>query len=382
MGARRKALVLFGVASGAALLYAFMRGVGLKRMAERLSLQVVPNLAQIRIDGQFIYLPLEVKVDNRSLEAVPLRINSVKLRDGDRELADVSASTGAKVYPLRGYASTRIPMTVEIPLLGNLMLSTITGIIGAAQRAISAGRARGAKQGFLELLGDSRARIEAWVNRLEAVVSLEVDSIALRVPLRLGGSAKGVEVQDGRATVGGLGLAARTDRPVSPLADYVHLIPPASLLKRTDPEVLYGTTGETALLIRDLAKKYKWHTTRLAKRLRGRDLNETLGNIYRFVYTHVGYEKDSPTREEVRLPLRTLYDQKGDCDCYATLIASMLENLGIKYKVRLAGYHNRDYFQHVYIVVPTRAVARGYYVVDPVVEGYNNEEPYTMIKDY
>lgn len=382
MGAKGKAVAMFGIATGAALLYAFMRGVGLKHMAERISVQIVPNLAQIRIDGQFIYLPVEVKVDNRSREVVPLRVNSVKLKDGNSEIADVAASTGAKVYQLRGYSSTRVPMTVEIPMLGKLMFSTITGVIGAAQKAIAAGRAKGAKNGFVELLGDSKAQIVAWVNRLSAVVSIEADSIALSVPLELGGGSKEVNVTNGKATVDGLGLAARTDRPIAPLADYVHLIPPASLLKRTDPEVLYGTTGETAVLIRDLAKKYKWHTTKLAKRLRGKDLNETLGNIYRFIYTHIAYEKDSPTREEVRLPLRTLYDQRGDCDCYATLIASMLENLGIKYKVRLAGYHDRDYFQHVYIVVPTRQNARGYYVVDPVVEGYNNEEPYTMIKDY
>lgn len=382
MGARQKAFVMFGIASGAVILYSIMRGVGLKHMAERLSLQIIPNLAQIRIDGQFIYLPIEVKIDNRSREVVPLRVNSVKLKEGENEIADVAAHTGATVYNLRGYSSTKVPMTVEIPLLGRLMFSTIAGIIGAAQNAITVGRSKGAKSGFVELLGDSKAKISAWIGKLNAVVSIEADSIPLSVPLQLGGSSKEVNVRQGPRGVSGLGLAARTDRPIAPLADYVHLLPPASLLKRTDPEVLYGTTGETAVLIRDLARKYKWHTTKLAERLKGKNLNETLGNIYRFVYTHIGYQKDSPTREEVRLPLRTLYDQKGDCDCYSTLIASMLENLGIKYKVRLAGYHNRNYFQHVYIIVPTKEIARGYYVIDPVVEGYNNEEPYTMIKDY
>ena len=179
MGAKGKAVAMFGIATGAALLYAFMRGVGLKHMAERISVQIVPNLAQIRIDGQFLYLPIEVKVDNRSREVVPLRVNSVKLKDGNSEIADVAASTGAKVYQLRGYSSTRVPMTVEIPMLGKLMFSTITGIIGAAQKAIAAGRAKGAKNGFVELLGDSKAQIVAWVNRLSAVVSIEADSICL-----------------------------------------------------------------------------------------------------------------------------------------------------------------------------------------------------------
>ena len=67
--------------------------------------------------------------------------------------------------------------------------------------------------------------------------------------------------------------------------------------------------------------------------------------------------------EQVRRPLRTLYDQKGDCDCFATLIGSILENLGIKYKFRVAAYQRG--WQHDYVIVPYE---NGYYTVDPVLD--------------
>ena len=71
--------------------------------------------------------------------------------------------------------------------------------------------------------------------------------------------------------------------------------------------------------------------------------------------------------EQVRRPLRTLYDQKGDCDCYATLIGAMLKNMGIDFRFRIAAYSAGRY-QHVYVVVPSNDSPTGYYVVDPVLD--------------
>ena len=383
MGAKGKAVAMFGIATGAALLYAFMRGVGLKHMAERISVQIVPNLAQIRATWQRLVLPVDVRISNRSLEAVDVRVNSVKLLDGDSEIADIAANTGATVHTVRPYSDTTVSVDIEVPAFGTLTLSTATGITDVIQKAIAAGKGGGGfKDGFVEFLGAGKEKVTAWVQRLTAVVSIEAEGIPLSLPIKLGGETKHVTVENGKASVGSLGLVARTDRKIRPLSDYEHLIPSRRMLLRKDPVVLYGTTSETAVLIREMARQNSWHTKDLAESLAGRDVNATLRNIYNFVYSHVAYVRDSPSKEQVRTPLRTLYDQQGDCDCYATLIASMLENLGIKYRVRLAAYHDRDYFQHVYIVVPTRQNARGYYVVDPVVEGYNNEEPYTKIKDF
>ena len=84
-------------------------------------------------------------------------------------------------------------------------------------------------------------------------------------------------------------------------------------------------------------------------------------------------------QEQVRRPLRTLYDQKGDCDCYATLIGSMLYNLGIPFKFRIAEYANKGYYQHVYVIVP---YSGGYFTVDPVLDNFNQEKPTTNHKDF
>lgn len=116
--------------------------------------------------------------------------------------------------------------------------------------------------------------------------------------------------------------------------------------------------------MREVAERYKSDTATLAQRLNKDGLKETLQNIWNFVYTYIQYVPDSRVREQVRRPLRTLYDQQGDCDCYATLIASMLINLNIPYHFRIAAYSAGRY-QHVYVVVPHDG---GYYVVDPVLD--------------
>jgi hypothetical protein len=83
--------------------------------------------------------------------------------------------------------------------------------------------------------------------------------------------------------------------------------------------------------------------------------------------------------EQVRRPLRCLYDKKGDCDCYATLIGSMLENLNIPYKFRIAAYNGNENYQHVYVIVPN---GTGYYTCDPVVDRFNYEKPPSKTKDF
>ncbi|MBO4601579.1 MAG: hypothetical protein J5651_00270 [Salinivirgaceae bacterium] len=164
--------------------------------------------------------------------------------------------------------------------------------------------------------------------------------------------------------VNGLGLTASTVRNIRPISDYAAYIPPREALEQTDP-ILFenGDEHDTVALMRKVAVKYKSDTAKLAQWLKRPTLKETLQNIFDFVYTHVQYVKDNPMVEQVRRPLRALYDQKGDCDCFATLIGSILENLGIKYKFRVAAYQRG--WQHVYVIVPYE---NGYYTVDPVLD--------------
>jgi hypothetical protein len=96
--------------------------------------------------------------------------------------------------------------------------------------------------------------------------------------------------------------------------------------------------------------------------------------------TYVKYETDSAFTEQLRTPLRTLKDQKGDCDCMSILIGSILYNKNIPFCFRVSKYDvNRD-FSHVYVIVP-RGDA-GYYVMDTVIKTFDREKPFAGKEDF
>ena len=164
--------------------------------------------------------------------------------------------------------------------------------------------------------------------------------------------------------ISGLGLCAASLRKIGSINDYIAYLPSIDKLEHEDKIVkANGTVQDTAAIMHAVVDKYKDDTKQLANWLKRSNLKDTLQSIFNFVYGYIQYVPDSRVVEQVRRPLRTLYDQKGDCDCYATLIASILTNLGIDYEFRIAAYE-RDW-QHVYIIVPHSS---GYYVVDPVLD--------------
>ncbi len=122
-------------------------------------------------------------------------------------------------------------------------------------------------------------------------------------------------------------------------------------------------------------------TKQIAKILKGNTLHETCGNIWDFVYNHIQYAKDKDGVEQIRRPARSWHDRtRGvDCDCYTVFISSILSNLGIPHTYRITKYKNRDYFQHIYPIVPTKNGS--YITIDCVVNKYNYEEPFTEKKD-
>ena len=161
-----------------------------------------------------------------------------------------------------------------------------------------------------------------------------------------------------------MGLCAASLRKIGSINDYIAYLPSIDKLEHEDKIVkANGTVQDTAAIMHAVVDKYKDDTKQLANWLKRSNLKDTLQSIFNFVYGYIQYVPDSRVVEQVRRPLRTLYDQKGDCDCYATLIASILTNLGIDYEFRIAAYE-RDW-QHVYIIVPHSS---GYYVVDPVLD--------------
>ena len=121
-------------------------------------------------------------------------------------------------------------------------------------------------------------------------------------------------------------------------------------------------------------------TKQLAEQLKANSTYESCKNIWHFVYEHINYKKDATGYEQIRSPARAWHDRFTgvDCDCYSVFISSILSNLGIPHTLRITKYH-RDYFQHIYPVVPFQG---GYITMDCVTNQFNYEVPFSEKKDY
>ncbi|MBI4929300.1 MAG: hypothetical protein HY841_00940 [Bacteroidetes bacterium] len=173
-------------------------------------------------------------------------------------------------------------------------------------------------------------------------------------------------------------MEARVKRNIKSGEQYDPLFPVANL---TDEMVKKGAgVSDTVKFIPKVVSDTLPQTEKIAEMLRGSTIGETCKNIWHFVYDHVNYHKDDEGLEQIRSPARTWHDRfRGvDCDCYTVLISSILTNLKIPHRLRIARY-KQDYFQHIYPIVP-RASGK-YITIDCVVDHFNYEEPYTEIKD-
>ena len=159
--------------------------------------------------------------------------------------------------------------------------------------------------------------------------------------------------------------------------EYNHLFPVANLNEKTVKKG--ATVSDTVKFIPEVVHKTLSQTKSIAEKLCSSTVSETCRNIWHFVYNHIAYHKDAEGKEQIRSPARTWHDRSRgvDCDCYTVFISSILTNLKIPHRLRIAKY-KQDHFQHIYPVVP-----RGgrHITIDCVVEHFNYEEPYTEIKD-
>jgi hypothetical protein len=161
---------------------------------------------------------------------------------------------------------------------------------------------------------------------------------------------------------------------------------PTAQLKGTDPIVMDGSVFDTLRQMEKIVRRTLNQTAAISKELKSRSLQATLANIFEFIYTHIQYKLDLPIREQLREPARTWADRKSgvDCDCYSIFISSILTNLGIPHAFRMADYG--EGYQHVYVVVPKdgrkASLSTGnYYTVDPVLDRFNAEKPFTKKHD-
>lgn len=184
-----------------------------------------------------------------------------------------------------------------------------------------------------------------------------------------------------------LGLVATGRRSISPGTQYAKYFA-TSHLKGTDPVLMQnGSNHDTLARIDRIVNSTLSQTRGIANHLRGSSMAESLRNLWTFLYNHVQYKEDRPGVEQLRTPLRTWKDRTSgvDCDCFTIFIKSVLKHWDYPNASRMAGYSG-DY-QHVYVVVPKDGKRSSlekrsdYFVVDPVVDRFDYEVPFTKKSD-
>lgn len=294
-------------------------------------------------NGSKVRLPLAVDFENRSDEELTIGVSAVFVNYKGEKIAQ----------SVPGVSSVRIAKQGKSTLSGINVDVSLSSLISIAGQAISTKLSGG---DFSALTNDISVDLSIVIN----------NAIVVNVSKKLGEEGTVQTDKQTDKTLLGLGLVATKAREIRSIGDYIAYLPSKTELRYNDLVVVpNGGVRDTAELMHKVVRAYASDTAEIAKRLASNTLRDTLANIWKFVYTHIQYVRDSPLREQVRRPLRTLYDQKGDCDCYATLIGSILTNLNIPFKFRIAAYEAGRY-QHVYVVVPVDD--GGYYAVDPVMD--------------
>ncbi len=147
--------------------------------------------------------------------------------------------------------------------------------------------------------------------------------------------------------------------------------------------------SHTLKLIPQVVTETLGQTTGLAKSLRGASTLQTCRNTWEFCKRNFRYKQDEDGKEQVRSPRRSWHDRHTgiDCDCYSTLISSILTNRRIPHSLRVTKYGDPDNpslpasqipFSHIYIVAHDggRTVK-----IDPVTDFFDFEQPYLAKTD-
>lgn len=183
-----------------------------------------------------------------------------------------------------------------------------------------------------------------------------------------------------------LGLVADYKRKLKDGSRFDKLIP-----KSQGTYDIVTNNGNVQRTVRDMDKYCKEtleDTVQLAPMLKGKTFPETLKNVFEFWFNHCQYKLDKEGVEELRRPRRAWHDgqilarnpktepESGiDCDCFSISVGSCLMNLGINFKFRITKYNAG--WQHVYVIVPLPNDSKRYYVIDCVLNRFNEEKTYT-----
>lgn len=141
--------------------------------------------------------------------------------------------------------------------------------------------------------------------------------------------------------------------------------------------------SQTVNEMKKLIIKSARQTKALSQRLQGNNTYSTCGNIWNFLFNHFKYKEDDAGQEQLRTPALSWKIRRSrgiDCDDFSIFASTILYNLGIPHYLRIARYKGKDYFQHVYVVVPQ--TGKHYITVDGVLDQCDSEKETIETKDF
>lgn len=144
-------------------------------------------------------------------------------------------------------------------------------------------------------------------------------------------------------------------REIKPGKEFEKLIPAYLQIDMNfEKENQLSDTYDTLQFMAKWTVKYAHQFEKLAQRLKGKNVLETVQNNYSFLYNHFQYRIDESTLDQ------TLYSLSGawhyrkhgfDCKTFSLLASGLLLNQGIPHSFRKIKIDSDDW-AHVYVVVP------------------------------
>lgn len=126
----------------------------------------------------------------------------------------------------------------------------------------------------------------------------------------------------------------------------------------------------------DSVKSHREQTKELAKQFA--TTYDGMRRLWEFVKKGVRYAADPPEKQYVRSPARAWQDRNigTDCKSFTLFITSVLQNLGLRYTIRFAGYEGNP-TQNPTHVYPIAILPNGQQVIlDAVWHYFDSEKPY------
>ncbi|MFL0065370.1 transglutaminase-like domain-containing protein [Tenacibaculum maritimum] len=115
----------------------------------------------------------------------------------------------------------------------------------------------------------------------------------------------------------------------------------------------YDTTGGMKQM-KEWTLKHQNYTKKLSKVLKGKNLPETITNIYNFLYNHIQYDADGYD-QQLKTPSCTwnIRFEGVDCKSFSVFASSILINLNIPHSFRkVVQPYEPSRWSHVYVIIP------------------------------